>query len=152
MAKDTSKLSREQQKELARLKFTREGKTFVEISEEIGVSRQTLSRWAKDGRWEEFKTAISLTNEERLRSAYQQLTEFDRMIEARPEGKRFPADNRESNIRKMLVSDIRDLQTEVGVQDVVSVFSGLISWLRKSDLEETKRLTPILDEYIKSKL
>lgn len=144
-----TKQQREQLKELARLKYINEGKTYIEIADALGVSRQTIGKWAEQEKWEEYRVSISLTQEESLKSTYRMLDELNKSIEARPEGQRYP-NSKESSIRASLTADIAKLQNDIGIQETISVCSRLISFLRKTDLEEAKHLAPILDTYIKS--
>lgn len=146
-----TKQQREQLKELARLKYINEGKTYQEIAEALDISRQTIGRWAEEGKWQEYKISISLTQEESLKSTYRMLDELNKTIEARPEGQRYP-NSKESSIRASLTADIAKLQTEIGIQDMISVCSKLISWLRKIDLEQAKQIAPLLDAFIKAQL
>ncbi|MDY6122092.1 MAG: DDE transposase family protein [Porphyromonas sp.] len=146
-----TKQQREQFKELARLKYINEGKTYIEIADALGVSRQTIGKWADEGKWEEYRISISLTQEESLKSTYRMLDDLNKAIEARPEGQRYPT-SKESSIRASLTADIAKLQTDVGIQEAISVCSKLLSWVRQSDMEEAKRLATILDSFVKTLL
>lgn len=146
-----TKQQREQLRELARLKYINEGKTFIEVAEAIGISRQTIAKWAEEDKWEEYKTSISLSQEESLKSTYRMLEALNRAIESRDEGERYPT-SKESSIRASLTADIQKLQTEIGVQEVISVCSKLLSYVRAADIAEAQRLAPILDGFVKSLL
>lgn len=147
----TTKLTREQQKELARLLYVREDKTMQEIACEVGTARQTISRWIKEGRWDDLRVSITRTNEEQIKAMYAQLDELQRAIATRPVGQRFGT-TKEIDFIKKLTSSIRDLQTDLSVQDDISVCSSILAFLRSTSIEEAQRIAPILDAYIKSRL
>lgn len=44
------------------------------------------------------------------------------------------------------------METEVGLSDIISVFSDLLKWLRASDPAQAKEVTPLLDAFVKSKV
>ena len=50
------------------------------------------------------------------------------------------------------VCAIKKLETEVGLADIISVFSDLLKWVRTYDSTQAKEITPLLDAFVKSKL
>ena len=52
-----------QEKELARLYYM-QGDQQKTIAEKLGVGENTVSRWAKDGHWEEKRAALNITRPE----------------------------------------------------------------------------------------
>ena len=58
-----TKAETERKKALARTLYMA-GKEQIEISEQIEVSRQTLTRWAKEGGWKETRAATNVTRPE----------------------------------------------------------------------------------------
>jgi transcriptional regulator with XRE-family HTH domain len=147
----TTKKQREQSKNYAKLLFVKENYTQKEISERVGVSEVTLSKWVNEGKWEELKSTISVTREERLRSTINQLTDLDNLIASREEKYRFPT-KEESNIRRRLVADLAALETEVGLTDVINVSRKILDWIRPIDAEKGKELCNLFDAYIKDQI
>lgn len=117
----------------------------------MGVSRVTVSNWCRAGKWEEQKVGIMLTRREQAQSLYRQLAEIDKAIKTKPEGQRFPDTKMADTIAK-LTAAIHNLEQEVGIADRIAVLTDFIEWLRRSDLEKAKQLTPLFDAYIKDKL
>lgn len=146
-------LSNDKKKELARLLYLREGKTMQEIAEEVGSTRQTVSKWIKEGRWDEMRRSLTTTHEEQIKRLYAQLNELQTAIELRPEGERYGSAKEIDAIKKITAS-IRDLQTDLSIQDAISVCTGVVQFVRSStsDLEAVKHISSILDGYIKSLL
>ena len=122
-----------------------------EIALKADVSEVTVSKWVKSGNWDDYRKAISVTRDERYRSTINQLTELDNLIASRDENHRFP-DKDESNIRRKLVADLKALEVECGIVDVINVSIKLLEWLRPVDNEKAKELSDIFNSYIKSTL
>jgi len=133
----------------AKMLFIYDKLTQKEISKKTDVSEPTISKWVKDGNWEDYRKAISVTRDERYRSTINQLTELDNLINSRDENYRFPTKD-ESNIRRKLVADLKTLEVECGIVDVINVSIRLLEWLRKVDNEKAKEMSDIFNSYIKS--
>ena len=146
-----AELTNTQKKEWAQTLYLRENLTQQEIADRVGVSRVTVSNWCRAGKWEEQKVGIMLTRREQAQSLYRQLAEIDRAIKTKPEGQRFP-DNKLADTIAKLTAAIHNLEQEVGIADRIAVLTDFIEWLRRSDPEKAKQLTPLFDAYIKDKL
>lgn len=103
------------------------------------------------GNWEQLKASITITREEQLKNLYRQLAELNNAIMGKPEGERFPNAAEADTISK-LSNAIKKLETEVGLADIISVFSDLLKWVRTYDPTQAKEITPLLDAFVKSKL
>lgn len=144
-------ITNEQKKELAKILYTKENLTQAEIAERVGTSRVTIGKWIKSENWEMLKVSITITKEEQLKNLYRQLAELNEVIGNRENGERFPSAAEADTISK-LANAIKKMESDVGLDDIISVLSGLLKWLRTFDLERTKELAPILDAFVKSKL
>ena len=134
-----AELTNEQKKAWAKTLYTRETLTQTEIAERVGVSRVTVNNWIGKGNWEQ------------LKNLYRQLAELNNAIMGKPEGERFPNAAEADTISK-LSNAIKKLETEVGLADIISVFSDLLKWVRTYDSTQAKEITPLLDAFVKSKL
>ena len=137
-----AELTNEQKKAWAKTLYTRETLTQAEIAERVGVSRVTVNNWIGKGNWEQLKASITITREEQLKNLYRQLAELNNAIMGKPEA---------DTISK-LSNAIKKLETEVGLADIISVFSDLLKWVRTYDSTQAKEITPLLDAFVKSKL
>jgi len=154
MAETKKKRTKQEMKALedyAKMLFVYDKLTQKEISIKIGVSEVTISKWVNVGNWDDYRKAISVTRDERYRSTINQLTELDNLIASRNENHRFP-DKDEANIRRKLVADLKALEVECGIVDVINVSIKLLEWLRQVDNEKAKELSEIFNAYIKSTL
>lgn len=146
-----AELTNQQKKDWAKTLYLRENLTQQEIADRVGVSRVSVSNWIRSGKWEEQRTALTLTREEQVRSLYRQVANINKAIEERPEGERF-ASTTEADIIGKLSKSIKQMETEVGIADVVSVLTKFIEWLRPLDLEKAKEVTRLADSFIKTLL
>lgn len=144
-------LNNSQKKQWAQTLYLRENLTQLEIAERVGVSRVTVSKWVRDGKWEEQKAGITLTRQEQVANLYRQVAEINRTIATRHEGERFP-NSKEADILGKLSAAIRNMEQETGIADVISVLTAFIEWLRPLDLDKSKELTRLADAFIKDRL
>lgn len=144
-------LTNQQKRDWAKTLYLRENLTQQEIADRVGVSRVTVSNWVNKNKWEEQRTALTLTREEQVRSLYRQVAAINRAIEERPEGERF-ATSAEADIIGKLSKSIKQLEMEVGIADVVSVITKFIEFLRPVDIEKAKDVTRLADAFIKTLL
>jgi len=146
-----AELTNQQKKDWAKTLYLRESLTQQEIADRVGVSRVSVSNWIRTGKWEEQRTALTLTREEQVRSLYRQVAAINKAIEERPEGERF-ANTTEADIIGKLSKSIKQMETEVGIADVISVLTKFIEFLRPVDLEKAKDVTRLADAFIKTLL
>lgn len=146
-----AELTSRQKKDFAKSIYLGEDLTQEEIAERVGVKRQTVSRWIKEGNWERHKVSITITREEQLKNLYLQLAELNAAIAKKPEGERF-ANAAESDTISKISNAIKKMETDVGLADILSVFKSFVKWLRSYDMSRSKEIVPLLDAYIKSKL
>lgn len=145
-----TKLTNKQKKEWAQLLFTKENLTQKEIAERVGISQVTMSKWVNEGKWEDLKVSITITREEQLKNLYRQLAQMNEAIAER-EGQRYPTPAEADTINK-LASAIEKMESEVGLNDILSTFKAFLTWLRKFNIEEAQRLVPLFDDFVKTKL
>lgn len=144
-------INNSQKKQWAQTLYLREKLTQLEIAERVGVSRVTVSKWVRDGKWEEQKAGITLTRQEQVANLYRQVAEINRTIATRHEGERFP-NSKEADILGKLSAAIRNMEQETGIADIISVLTAFIEWLRQLDLDKAKEITRLADAFIKDKL
>lgn len=144
-------LKSEQKKMLARELYMLGNNTFEEIAQKVGAQRQTISRWAKAGKWDTLKTGMSITREQSLKNMYQQLDEMNSAILAREPGKRHP-DTKEADVMAKLATAIKKLENDVGISDIISVGMRFGEFLRRIDLEKAKEYVKLWDVFLKEQI
>ncbi len=143
-----SNLNITQKKEWAGMLYLKENLTQQEISEKVGVSRQTLGKWIKAEKWDERKVGITLTKEQQINSLYRQIELINKNIAGREEKQRYP-DSKEADIINKLATAIKKLENDVDISSVISSGIKFIEWVRKIDYEKAKELTGLWDKFMK---
>ncbi len=138
-----------EKKEWAKLLYIAENLTQQEIAEKVGVSRNTISRWMKDDKWEELKASYTVTREQQLQRLYMQIAAINEVIAGREQ--KYPTTQEADMISKLAVA-IDRLERETSLSDIISVCVKLLSWLRKSDLQKAKEISDIFDAFIKDNI
>lgn len=115
-----------------------------EIANRVGTTPQTLSAWKRRGAWQEHRTAELLSPRRLYRKL---LTQLDSLIEMGA-----PADTADA-ISK-ICKQIKELQHETTVDDIISVLSGFGDWLIQrgkelsTDTAFIQELTRLQDIYV----
>ena len=115
-----------------------------EIAKRVGTTPQTLSAWKRQGAWQEHRTAELLSPRRLYRKL---LTQLDSLIEMGA-----PADTADA-ISK-ICKQIKELQHETSVDDIISVLSGFGDWLIQrgkelsTDTAFVQELTRLQDIYV----
>jgi Transcriptional regulator, contains sigma factor-related N-terminal domain len=141
-------MNRQEKKDWAKLLYLKDNLTQKEISQKVGVTEKTLSKWVNEENWEKLKVSIIITKEEQLGRLYDQLSALNTMIVSREEGKRF-ADSKEADILAKLSVTIKNMESDIALTDVIEVSKRIVNWIRKVDFEKAKELTVIFDNYIR---
>lgn len=140
-----------QKKQFAQILYTKEHLTQKEIAERVGVTPVTVNRWVKKDKWDELRVSLTMTREEQIKALYKQLSELNKSISQREEGERYASAAEADTINKITTS-INKLETETGLGEIISSFKGFLSWLRQFDLQYAQQITPLFDDYVKTKL
>lgn len=144
-------LKSEQKKALAKEIYLLGSYTYEEIAAKVGAQRQTISRWAKAGKWDELKAGMSVTREEILKRMYQHLHNINEDILTRTEGERRP-NSKEADVMVKLAAAIKSMETDVGIADIVSVGMRFGDWLRAVDLNKAKDFMKLWDLFLKDQI
>lgn len=128
--------------------FVHGGLDGREISEILGVSEKSISRWRNEDGWEDQRTALLTTKPQELRRMYAQLKELNDLIEGREPGKRYP-NSKEADTQTKLATAIKRLEEEAGLAATIDVFIAFTEWLRKRDLAKAQQWSDVQDQYIK---
>lgn len=138
-------------KDIAKSLFLNGHFTQEEIAEKVGNTRQTVSRWIKDGGWEQIKASMTITPEQILVGLNRQIIEINNNINSREEGKRF-ATVPEADTLAKLASAIKKIEQDVGIADIVDVGIKFTNWLRIVDIDRAKVFNELWDLFIKEQM
>lgn len=146
-----AQLTSKQKKEWAKVLYVKENLTQKEIADKVGSTRQSVSRWISEGKWEELKVGMTLTKEEQIKNLYRQVAELNKAILEREEGARFASAAEADTIGKLSAA-IRKMESDTGIADIISVGIKFLEWLRKADVEKTKEFVEYWDLFIKDQM
>lgn len=138
-------------KDLAKTLYVNGSFTQEEIAAKVGTTRQTVSRWIRDGAWDQVKASYTITPEQILAGLNRQIIEINNKVNSRPEGERF-ATVAEADTLAKLASSIKKIETDAGIADIVNVGIKFTNWLRQTDLDLAKKFSDLLDAFIKDQL
>lgn len=140
-------MTRDQQKDFAKLLYVNERLIQKEVAERTGVSLTTINKWVQDGKWERLRHSLLVTRNEQVATLYRQLESLTNMVESAQEG--IP-DSKQADTIVKITSAIRNLETETSIADIVQVCIKLSEFVRSNMPEHAKSLTDICDGFIKS--
>ncbi len=151
MATKRTKAETERLKEWARERYATGKYTQAEVADAVGLSRQTINTMAREEKWGERLAGVALTREEIVKGLYRQAQELNDKIMKRPVGQRFP-NNAELHLQTQIASNIKKMESEAGIADIISVTTRLINYVRPHDLDIAKEITRWADLFIKESL
>ena len=138
-------------KDIAKDLYLKGGYTQEEIAAKVGTTRQTVSRWAREGKWEELRASFTISTENILAGMIRQVSEIQNQANARKEGER-PFTPKEADTVVKITSAIKKLQNDAGITDIVNVGIKFTNWLRGIDIEKAKEYNELWDLFIKDQL
>lgn len=144
-------LTNEQKKELAKELYLQGNFTFAEIAEKVGSARQTISKWATQGKWDELKTYMTVGKEKVLKGFYQQLANIQEFIMSREHDKRI-ASSAEADRQIKLASAIRKLEDECGITGLIDAGIRFCNYMRTVDIDEAKKIAKYWDIFLTNEM
>ena len=130
-------LEQTQRQELARMYFM-QGMKQKEIADKVGVSRNTICAWIRDGKWDTVRAAKTVTRSELVRKMLQDLDE-------KLTSGKWTADD----IVKVAAA-IEKLDKQTNIVTIIEVFTSFNQWLvsrMQVDSELTPEVVKIINTY-----
>lgn len=140
-------LTTDQKKSLAKELYIQGTYTYAEIAEKVGSTRQTISKWAEQGKWEDLKIYMTVGKDKVLRGFYQQLSDIQAAILSREPDKRI-ASSTEADRQIKLASAIKKLENDCGIAGLVDAGMRFCNYMRTVDLEEAKKIAKYWDMFL----
>ena len=140
-------LTTDQKKSLAKELYIQGTYTYAEIAEKVGSTRQTISKWAEQGKWEDLKIYMTVGKDKVLRGFYQQLSDIQAAILSREPDKRI-ASSTEADRQIKLASAIKKLENDCGIAGLVDAGMRFCNYMRTVDLEEAKKIAKYWDIFL----
>jgi len=146
-----AKLTNQQKKEWAYTEYVVNNLSQKEVAAKVGISAVTMSKWVREGKWDDLRRQMLVTREKQLGRLYAQFDELTKAIEAKPEGERY-ANSKEADTLNKLTAAIRSLETDASVADIVEVSKRLLNWLRPLDPVKAIEISSVFNDFIKHSL
>ena len=130
-------LEQTQRQELARMYFM-QGMKQKEIADKVGVSRNTICAWIRDGKWDTVRAAKTVTRSELVKKMLQDLDD-----------KLTSGDWTADEIIKV-ASAIEKLDKQTNIVTIIEVFTSFNQWLvsrMQVDSELTPEVVKIINTY-----
>ena len=145
-------MDNQQKKDYARhLYLNEQGITQKEVAERVGVSKNTITRWVREGQWDELRTSLLTGRDVALRRLYAHLKEMTDELDAREPGERYLS-NRDVDVITKLTAAIRNLEVEANIADKIEVGKDFLTFARRAnaDTPTIMAIGQLFDAYIKS--
>lgn len=117
---------------LAKILFTREQLEQKVVAKKVGITEKTMSKWVNEFNWKKLRMRLLLSKDEQISFMYEELEEISNKIKDKPEGERF-ADTKQADIRIKTTAAIRNLETDLGIHEIVDVGIKFIKFLQKAE-------------------
>lgn len=144
--KRLTKQELQEKRDYATILAIHEKMTQKEIANRIGISENTISKWASEENWERRRKSTMLTREEQISLMLDELEMLNLEISESP---RKYATKEQAYVRDTLIQNLQKLEIEISATEVYNVATKMISFYRGIDLDKAKRLTDDFDAYIK---
>lgn len=154
---------KQEQREHARLLYVNEKITLKEVAERVKVTEKTIGKWCKEDGWDKLRKSLLTTRETQLSHWYNQLEAINMDIAERPnlyddKGKKIKRPPKliptsaEADIMAKITSNIKSLEIEIGLGEIVETGKKLITFIQKINLNDAKLFKNYFDEYINTRM
>ncbi len=133
-------------REIARMYFLEGRLQKKEIAEKLGVSVQTITNWAKNDHWDSMKKNLLTGKKQRLSELYDELAEFNRMIQEK-EGYKV-ASSAEADARRKLITDIKELEQRYNIAQTTQVAMDFCDFLKPLEPEMANKVVDYFNAFI----
>jgi hypothetical protein len=142
-------LSKDSEREFARMLYVNERITFKEIGMRVKVSEKTISKWAELDGWDKLRKSLMTTPQNQLVHFYNQLDALNEEIATRD--RKIPT-TAEADIMSKITANINKLETEVQLGEYVEVSKKLLTFIQSANLPDAVLFKNYIDEFINAKI
>lgn len=148
MAAEKSNLADKQY--LAKILFTREQLDQKIVAARVGVSERTMSKWVNEGNWRDLRKRLLLTKENELANMYEELEQLNKLIKENPTKH---ADTKQADIRIKLTAAIRELETDLGIAELVESGIRFIKYIQQvGTTEQVMEVSDMWNSFIQASI
>lgn len=135
----------ERKKDLARTLYM-SGMEQIEIANKIGVTRQSLSKWCKEGGWKETRAAKTITRPELIRKLLLRVDDLLDKVGADPS----LSDKLGDQLSKLTAAIDKLDKSQANVVNAIEVFMAFTDWIErraKTDPDITPELVKAINKF-----
>ena len=139
-----TKAELEKKKDLARTLYM-SGMEQIEIADKVGVTRQSLSKWCREGGWKETRAAKTITRPELIRKLLLRVSDLLDKVAANPG----LSDKLGDQLSKLTAAIDKLDKSQANVVNAIEVFMSFSRWLEfraKSDPMITPELLKTINK------
>ena len=140
-------MTTQEKKTLAQSLFLGGQYTQKAIAEMVRVTEQTISRWAKEGDWDNLKQIRSVTRPELLRDSYAQLKAINAAIE---EQGGVPTQD-QYNAKSVIGKEIERLQDNP-IRVYAECFTDFSEWLMRNEPSQGSTYSGLMLRFLEYKM
>jgi transcriptional regulator with XRE-family HTH domain len=140
---------KKQEQDYARMLYTQERLTFIEVAERTGVSAKTISKWCKDLGWDNIRKSLLITKQTQIAQLYDQLEWLNNSIATRDSK---IATTKEADVISKITSSIKKMEVETSLAEIIEVGRAYINFMKDIDFAQAKNITTSFDLFIQSKM
>ena len=136
----------EQLREWAKHLFTRGEKNYRQIANDTGISEAQLRQWATESSWEMIRKTMPTSKEYQLEKLYLLLEKANEKLLGTED-----VNAKDVDLIVKYTAAIKNLDTEVSLQQIVEVAKIFTSWLNAHNSVLAKTITMYFDKFIKER-
>ncbi len=133
-------------REVAQILYLQGNLPKKDIADKVGVSPQTITKWAAEDKWDTLKKNLLTGKKQRLSELYDELAEFNRMI-ADKEGYKV-ASSKEADARRKLITDIKELESKYSIAQTTQIAIDFCEFLKPVDFALAQRVAGLFQSFI----
>ena len=140
-------LTADERKEWAKQLYMTEDLSVKDISLKTGVDEADMRLWVKEDSWLGIKKTLLTSREFQLQQLYMLLEKINQKMKDSED-----VNPKDVDIAVKYTAAIKNLDTGVDVPQIIEVAKLFTTWLRRKDLEFTKKVVTEFDAFIKHRL
>ena len=133
-------------REIAQILYLQGNLPKKDIADKVGVSAQTITKWAAEDKWDTLKKNLLTGKKQRLSELYDELAEFNRMIKEK-EGYK-GASSKEADARRKLITDIKELESKYSIAQTTQIAIDFCDFLKPIDIELAQKVVDLFQAFI----
>jgi hypothetical protein len=113
----------------------------------VGVTEHTMSEWVKKGAWKDRRAGFISIRENQVQMLLMQINNIQEQILNRDEKSRF-ATSKESDQLAKLSTTMKNLETELGISEMISCGIKFIDYCKGVDFEKGREVGFLFDSFL----